>query len=390
MATVFWHGKQWIAQWYRTDGTRKKRGTKETKRREAERIAADYESKDRKAKTDHGRKYEEILSRVSSDARTGRLSLDRASEFLDEMRRVSDPDFRILTLSEVLTTWCEEKTHRVSASTAGGYYDMMRHFTQYLSPAVMKASVADLTRTQIENAMRKMKGAGLRGSTVNLDLRALRRVLAQAQEDGTIPKNPATAIKPFPQDDSKERAPFDTAEVRAMLDHPLTIPEWRGMILFGAHTGLRLGDVASLTAAHLEETDIVIRPTKTKRSRKLIRIPLTPPLLAYVSGKKGEFFPELSGKSAPTLSTQFRAIMKRSGVPALITLPGGIEASRSYHSLRHSFVSWLAAADIHADVRQKLSGHSTASSHAIYTHHDAALKRAIDTLPDLGFNSSAS
>lgn len=45
--------------------------------------------------------------------------------------------------------------------------------------------------------------------------------------------------------------------------------------------------------------------------------------------------------------------------------------------------SWLAEADIHADVRQKLSGHSESAIHALYTRRDASLARAIEVLPDL-------
>ena len=51
--------------------------------------------------------------------------------------------------------------------------------------------------------------------------------------------------------------------------------------------------------------------------------------------------------------------------------------------LRHSFTSWLAEADVHADVRQKLTGHSSAGVHARYTHHDEALERAVASLPNL-------
>jgi len=75
--------------------------------------------------------------------------------------------------------------------------------------------------------------------------------------------------------------------------------------------------------------------------------------------------------------------MARCGVPAAVMLPGNIPARRSFHSLRHSFTTWLAEADIHADVRRKLTGHSSAQVHAGYAHHDAALARAIGTLPDL-------
>jgi integrase len=66
-----------------------------------------------------------------------------------------------------------------------------------------------------------------------------------------------------------------------------------------------------------------------------------------------------------------------------IELAGGIKASRSYHSLRHTFASFLAEADVHADIRQKLTGHETSKIHQRYTHHDEALDRAVATLPAL-------
>ena len=95
---------------------------------------------------------------------------------------------------------------------------------------------------------------------------------------------------------------------------------------------------------------------KTERTKKMIRIPLTPPLLAWIGERKGLFFPRAAGVSAATLSTQFPRLMARCGVAADVMLPGNIPARRSFHSLRHSFTTWLAEADIHADVRRKLTG----------------------------------
>jgi integrase len=95
------------------------------------------------------------------------------------------------------------------------------------------------------------------------------------------------------------------------------------------------------------------------------------------------FFPKLSKVVPGTLSTTFKRIMASAGVPQEVNLPGGVKARRSFHSLRHSFASWLAEADIHADVRQKLTGHSSSKIHARYTHHDEALDRAVGTLPEL-------
>lgn len=383
MATVFWKGKQWIAQWYRPDGTRVKRGTKCEKKREAEREAAEMEAKDRKAESKSGRKFEEILSRIAADARSGKLSTDRSADYLTELRRVEDPDFKVISVADYLTSWRESRAAHVEPSTVNAHSYMQSRFSKHLGKSVMAGPLAELTREQIERALRKSKDGGLKGSSANQDLRILRQALKQAHEDGLIAKNPCSGITPFPETDSTERAPFDAAEVRAMIDHPKTSEEWRGMILFGAHTGLRLSDVAALGRHNIEVTDIVIRPKKTKRSRKTIRIPLTPPLLAWIGDKQGQFFPRAAAVKVATLSTQFPRIMARAGVAAYVTLPGGIPAKRSFHSLRHSFTSWLAEADIHADVRQKLTGHSSAAVHAKYTHHDEALARAIETLPDL-------
>lgn len=376
-----------MAQWYRPDGTRTKRGigqgVKKNERREAVRVAAAMEAKDRKAKDFMGRKFEEILSRAQADAKAGKLSAERAADYLAELRKVADPDYRVVTLAQHLESWCEEKSVRVRAKTYACYLDMKRRFTNALGPKVMNAPLGNLTQAEVEAALRKMRDSGLKASTINSDLRAFRQALKQGLDDGLVSRNVTAGIKPLPEDDSTERAPFEAAEVRRMITHEETPEEWRGVILFGGHTGLRLGDVVQLGLEHIDGTDIVIRPTKTSRRRKTIRIPLSSPLVAWIKGKQGKFFPSLAKMKSPTLSTQFIAIMKRAGVPAEVTLPGGIPARRSFHSLRHSFASWLAEADIHADVRQRLTGHSSAGVHARYTHHDKTLIRAIETLPNL-------
>ncbi|HEY1122254.1 MAG TPA: tyrosine-type recombinase/integrase, partial [Haloferula sp.] len=164
---------------------------------------------------------------------------------------------------------------------------------------------------------------------------------------------------------------------------PHTPDEWKGAIMLAAHTGLRLGDVTSLNRSHVEGTRLVIRPEKTKKARKTLTVPLTPPCLAWIGDRQGDFFPTLKGTKTGTLSTTFTRIMDRVGVARDVILAGDVPARRSFHCLRHSFTSWLADADVHADVRQKLTGHSSAGVHAKYTHHDEALERAVATLPDV-------
>jgi integrase len=231
----------------------------------------------------------------------------------------------------------------------------------------------------------KVKGTSrtISAASANMDLGILRRVLRFAVDQELARNNAAEGVRPLPKTDSIERAPFSTAEVRAMIDHKDTPDEWKGAILLAAHTGLRLGDVTSLGREHVEGSRLVIRPAKTAKSLRTLSVPLTPPSFQWIGERKGSFFPALKGRKTGTLSTQFVRIMERAGVSREIIEAGNVVKRRSFHSLRHSFASWLAEADVHADVRQKLTGHQSAGVHGRYSHHDEALDRAVAQLPSL-------
>ena len=55
-----------------------------------------------------------------------------------------------------------------------------------------------------------------------------------------------------------------------------------------------------------------------------------------------------------------------------------------FHSLRHSYISFMANAQGPAEVRRSLAAHDSAAVHEGYTHHDhETLKRAVDSLPTM-------
>jgi integrase len=116
---------------------------------------------------------------------------------------------------------------------------------------------------------------------------------------------------------------------------------------------------------------------------------------------EGPVFPELSKipvKGRNGLSRRFKSIMENAGVPQEAGAKGQTAAKqepgstrrhrvpeRSFHSLRHTFTSWLANADVAPELRMKLTGHTTADVHAGYTHHELkTLADAVTRLPSLG------
>jgi integrase len=63
---------------------------------------------------------------------------------------------------------------------------------------------------------------------------------------------------------------------------------------------------------------------------------------------------------------------------------GRTRLKKTFHSLRHTFISNLANAGVHADIRQKLAGHADERVHQNYTHHEIeTLRGAIEKIPSL-------
>lgn len=240
---------------------------------------------------------------------------------------------------------------------------------------IMASDVADIQSGMLQ--------AGLRGRTVNMHLSCIRRIFTHAIAQGVIATNPATTIRAVSSADSRRRAPFTPQEITRMIEAAPS-DEWRGLVIIGATTGLRGGDIRRLTADNVQGGTLVLRPSKTMGSTgTVLRIPLHPQARSWLQGRTGALFPTLAALDESRVSNGFKRIMRAAKVPATVDLAPGVTAHRSMHSLRHSFASMLADAGVAEDVRRKLTGHASTLVHAKYSHHDQALDRAVASLPPL-------
>jgi integrase len=387
MATLYKRNGIYYAKYINADGKRVSQNTGVSQKAEAKKIAADYESKARTEKNESNhlpKMFASILEVAAREAASGELTLARAEELITRLHRLANPDYKEISLHDYWQKWIADQTAHVTETTLDNYHDDLKRLGEGLGEKVMKAPVRSLTSDQVKTALEKLRKKGDRkGSTINLALSSLRRVMESAVSQKLATHNPAKQCRLLSESDSTTRAPFTIQEIRAMLDHKQTSDEWKGAIIIAAHTGLRAGDVVNLSSKNVDGTRLVIMPSKTAKTKKVITVPLTPACIQWIGKKKGDFFPTLKKQSKPTTAMQFGAIMKKAEVPREIEVAGGIKASRSFHALRHTFASLLAEADVHADIRQKLTGHATSKIHQRYTHHDEALDRAVGTLPAL-------
>jgi integrase len=226
--------------------------------------------------------------------------------------------------------------------------------------------------------------------TVSQDLKIVRSILERARKQGTIISNPAASVE-SPRGEGLDRDVFTPEEVSALYD--AADAEWRTAILFGYFAGMRLSDAVSRSWREIDLAAEVIDYVQGKTGRRVV-VPIHPNLVDHLMAKAGDdptgmLTPRLgqfAGKSTGCVSKLFARVMGKAGIDCgeCRRASGRIFSRKSFHSMRHSFVSVMANAGIPDEVREKLTGHASPAVHKRYTHLELQpLKTAIGALPAL-------
>lgn len=370
--------KFWYACFQVPDGTRVQRSTKETDRKEALRIANDYER--------------------AAAARTTETQARRVIQEIYE--RVTGRDLPSQTVARFLDSWLETKEVELAPSSMESYRAVVADFKKYLGDRqheeLLYVRTADIVGFRDDIARR------ITPNSANKKLKILRTALKAAWQAELIADNPADRVPTIRvKRKTFERRAFNLAELKRLYE--AAHGEWKGMILFGLYTGQRLGDIATLTWHNVDLQHLELRFSTQKVGRRQI-IPLAQPLVDFLSKAKvgdrpGAFlFPECAeiavtkGRTS-MLSAQFYEIMVAAG---LATARENKQASKkgrgakrennvlSFHSLRHSATSILKNAGVSPAVVQEFIGHDSKAVSQNYTHIEIeAMRRATDLMPDL-------
>ncbi len=320
--------------------------------------------------------------------------------FSSMMRILTGEEMEIVTIKSWCSEWLARKERESSKATMARYKGHVKAFIAWMGDNAAKP-LETLTTGDVERWKRHLLDQGIAGKTALSYLKDLGQIYRYAIREGLIAFSPVGAVAAPSTDDSQERKPFTSEEVSKLIAAAPS-EQWRGMILAAAFTGLRLGDVARLkwSSVNLETKMIELMPAKTKRKKKTVSIPIHPDLLAYLSAAPvaddspdAYVFPDmarLKENAGSKLSDRFPEIMKAAGVSrgkASREIPDGDEEAaktkgkgrityeRGFHSLRHTFTTWLRTAGVSEEDRMSLTGHSTRDTHAIYSHTDEKVLR---------------
>lgn len=364
----------WTACYTDAAGRRLKKSTKTKNRDEALRIALQ-------------------LERAARLAGTGELTEVRARELISELlEQVTDgrESVRVVSTKAFFTGWLASKKALLASGSLFSYEAATTGFLEFLGPRATRPLAAVQTQ-DLQGFITELVRRDLSPRTCAVYLKVLRSVFKAARLQQLITFNPAEAVE-LPRGISAERGTFTPAEVSLLVK--AATDEWRTVILLGAFTGQRLRDCCNAEWSLVDFTTGTITFRVMKRGGKKLVVPMHPQLRAHlerIAGDTAEKYlaPSLANRSTggkSGLSMEFAKIMKAAGIEAGEADVSGKRkmASRSFHSLRHGFVSGLANAGVAEDVRMALSGHTTKAVHQGYTHRElATLAEAMAKLPKL-------
>jgi len=370
--------KFWVACFTDRNGRRLKRSTATINRKQADKIADEFEEAARRKRT--AIQVRRVISQLH--------------------REITGDDFSDTSVRGFVDSWLERKEPEVARSTLAFYRNAASKFLTFLGLAAEQDLTA-VTRDQLTR-FRNEQARLFSATTANHQTKFLRMLLRAARRDALVADHPAQFVDTVRGRNPTERRPFTLDELRAVL--AVADQEWKSMILFAIYTGQRLSDIAALTWANVDLTRNEIRLV-TRKTGKRIMIPIATPLATYLEALPSSDDPDApvhprayaitkaQGKSGH-LSNQFADLLAQAGLrkktPHRKTHGRGRGARReqngnlSFHCLRHSTVSMLKEAGVPDAAIMALVGHDSVAMSQHYTHVGRdALEKAANALPDV-------
>ncbi|MFC2135322.1 tyrosine-type recombinase/integrase [Bacteroidota bacterium] len=273
---------------------------------------------------------------------------------------VSNQTRQSASLSEFLIYYKEYSlsNHAISTTIRNEY--VTDRLIDFLGDVPLRSITAkDIERYKTER-LKKIKA-----TTMNIDLRSIKAILNKAVDWEYISSNPIRRVS-MVRIPSSAPVFLSEADVKVLLNN-ISLPWLKNMIIFAVYTGMRRGEIINLKWEHLdfENKLVIVKNTKdfsTKNKSERV-IPLNDVLLKelkYLARHNEYVFTNTFGQmlTPDYVSQCFRDAVRKSGLRNEI----------HFHSLRHTFASWLVQKQVPIYTVSKLLGHSNVKVTEIYSH----------------------
>ena len=292
--------------------------------------------------------------------------------------------------------------NELAKATLDGKRVMWMHFAKWMEHFYLPVKdLAGITADMIAEYLACIR-AEICASTYNSRVCVLREIFHVLAGKAGLEIDPWEGVRLRPED-SHSRRELTMDELKRLLKSAQEekTGEWHTLFLVGIYTGLRLGDCCRLDWSQINIAQGVIQlmPQKTRRHhQRIVTIPIHPALgqalLALIPQGHSSI---VQGPVLPVIAEMYRAgdwrvahvlscIFKAANIQTSVKLEGRRHRTpeATFHSLRHTFVSFAANAGVPLHIVQSIVGHeSTAMTRHYYHENLSALKSAVAAIPTL-------
>lgn len=325
-----------------------------------------------------------ILSKLREAIRTGKgpQTLAQTREQAEAERKAKQEQeakerLADITLEEFFRVYYLPRAKKEKRSWCTDEQRIVKNIVPSLGHYPLKAVQRDMVQKFLDG----LSESGLAPATVKQYMGIIRHAFNMAAEiliDGTIPlfvgKNPVKGTKLPPIHNARERyLQRDEAARLIEASENLRSPDLHDAIILSLNTGLRLGELTRLRWLDIDfAAEIITVPDADKR-KPGGKVPLNQPALAILTARKARlekgdervFPPCAGGEMRSNLSAMFKKLVDDLGFNE------GISDQRYrivFHTLRHTFASWLALAGTDIYRIKTLMRHKTISMTMRYAH----------------------
>lgn len=245
-------------------------------------------------------------------------------------------------------------------------------YKNHLKDRFEKKRLSEIAPLDLERMKADLKKKGLADASIRHCLVLLRQLFNKAVAWGMWKGESPTKLIRMPKLNNAREKFFTREQAEELLDYLATIStQLHDMALLSLHTGLRAGEIFSLKWGHvdLENGLIHVADPKGGTARKAF---MTGPVKDMFQARKPEenhaeeyVFMSTKGEKVMEVSNAFAKAIEKLGFNE------GVKDTRqklTFHSLRHTFASWLALNGTPILTIKELMGHATLAMTERYSH----------------------
>jgi integrase len=275
-----------------------------------------------------------------------------------------------LTFSEFFTEqYLPQSGHDKKPKTAKTEEQLFR---LHIAPAIGARAFAGIAPIHLEKLKQTMTAAGKSPRTIHYALAVVRQVFNSARIRGVYRgANPVQDVKKPSVDNRRMRFLTHAEAERLMAELAKRSMSLHDMAMLSLQCGLRASEIFSLEWQDVDfhKGQLYIRDGKNKHSRWS---PMTSDVRAMLRGHKDVsggtglvFRDKRHGEEIKEVSRAFDQVVKDLGLNDDIT---DRRLKLVFHSLRHTYASWLVENGTHLFVVKELMGHRSLAMTERYSH----------------------